>query len=252
MAALRVREQGFTLVELMVAMTLSLSLLAGLMYSVLGDMRAYESTRGSQTLASKGRISMQLLRLYIQQAGYRDLTQIKNNTQLPASGAWIDGQKLRGFNALTAGTVTGLTAPKLRSDIISLRFFGAPQGIVSCNGTAVTSATAPNGYQISLFVNTADNLVCQDTTGVFVLNSGVEHLRLVYGITGNSYRYLNADAVADWSAVNRVKVSLLVAQAVTANRLVNGNTYDLFDRAISAANDTRFRNVVNETVLIRN
>jgi len=140
------------------------------MYSVLGDMRAYESTRGSQSLVSKGRISIQLLRLYIQQAGYRDLDQIKTDTQLPPSGVWIEGQKMRGINKQPAGFAAGFADPKVDSDIISLRFFGAPQGIVSCNGTAVTPATAPNGYQISLFVNTASNLVCQDTTGVFVLN----------------------------------------------------------------------------------
>ncbi|MFT6984479.1 MAG: type IV pilus assembly protein PilW [Psychromonas sp.] len=254
MAALKSKQKGFTLVELMVAMTLSLTLLAGLMYSVLGDMRAYDNTRGSLALVSKGRMSIQLLRLYIQQAGFRNFAQLQANFALPVDTLGgkdlLAGQSIQGWNEVSSSP-TGVTDAKDDSDILALRFLGASEGIFNCDGTQFTDTTTATS--LFIFVNDHEQLVCQvDGGAVNVLGENIEHLHLLYGLTGANYQYYDADNVPDWTAVNRVKVSFLVAQNVTSNHLINGKAYDLFARTISAANDTQFRNVVTETVLIRN
>ena len=95
-------NKGFSLVELMIAMIVSLFILAGLFYSVMGDMRSYESARSSQELVTKGRMAVQTLRLYIQQAGFRDITALKNETTFSAGtsnvgGTWDYGQVVQGM-----------------------------------------------------------------------------------------------------------------------------------------------------------
>lgn len=251
-------NKGFSLVELMVAMALSLFIIAGLFYSVLGDMRAYESVRGTQNLVAKSRMTLQTLRLYIQQAGFRDVDALKNNIHFaagasPAGWQWAAGQIIQGT---TSSAV--MTDEKLNSDIIVVRFSGAVQGgMVSCNGSDYTIAanTAPfiTTNEITLYVNTNNELVCQDNdNAIQVLDENVEFLELLYGTADNTTRYFTAAGVTDWSTVNRIKIGLLISEGVEGNALTNSTNYTIFNRTISAANDTHFRKVVMETVLIGN
>ena len=251
MDSLKRFNKGFSLIELMVAMALSMFIIAGLFYSVLGDMKAYESARGTQGLAAKSRMTAQTLRLYIQQAGFRNLAQLKNNTAFdattsPAGWVWASGQILQGT---TSSAV--MTDEKNGSDIIAVRFSGEAQvGIVSCDGTNLM-ANAIN--EITLYVNNNDQLMCQDNNNAaLLLDENVEFLELLYGTSDNTTRYFTASDVVDWSNVNRIKVGLLLSQPVAGNSLTNSNTYTLLNRTISAANDTNFRTVVMETVLVTN
>ena len=197
-------------------------------------------------------MSLKSIKLYLQQAGFRDLDNLMNNREFVQEAttgwSWSAGQILQGKNAADS-----FSGAKVGSDIIALRFLGTSSSnsnVIDCAGDAVS---ADDEYEITLFISTADQLVCKDADGTTVLDEGVEHLRAMYGIDdGSTYRYYNADEVSDWSVVNRVKIALLLAQSVTANHLTNSNDYKLLDRTISAANDTNFRRVDNETILVRN
>jgi type IV pilus assembly protein PilW len=244
-------NKGFSLVELMVAMSLSLFIIAGLFYSVLGDMKAYESVRGTQGIVTKSRMTLQSLRLYIQQAGFRDVAALRNNFLFTAGAStagwqWQYGQNLQGT---TSSAV--ITDGKSGSDIIAVRFSGAIQsGIISCDGTNLINN---NTNEITLYVNNANQLMCKDNAdAALLLDDNVEFLELLYGTTANTTRYFTASNVSDWSTVNRIKIGLLLSQAVSGNTLTNSNDYTIFNQTISAANDTNFRKVVMETVLIEN
>lgn len=253
MDTLNFRQKGFSLVELMVALVLSLFLIAGLFYSVLGDMKSYDSTRGTQELVTKSRMSIQYMRLYLQQAGFRDLKQLKLNLALSQRNNWSEGQVLRGFNAVSSGMATGVTNPLDNSDIVTVRFSGAAEGIFGCNGDQITSL---DEHEITLYVNTDNELICDNGITEEILDNQIDNLRLLYGLSdSNSYQYFTAAEIENnkkWNAVNRVKVGLLVSQQVQANHLNNSQIYQLFDRDISAANDTNYKKVITETVLIRN
>ena len=284
------RQQGFTLVELMVALSLSLGLITALLFSYMSDLKAYDVTVASQALLNKGRITMQHLKLYIQQAGFRDLEQLQTNVQIEEENVggkvMITGQSIVGWNnvAGTAGDIDSRPAPldmdtqpknaAVGSDILAVRFLGASNGIFSCSGAPVTNVNRP--YTIYLFVkdvslNPANvdpgdkRLVCQDATGSAhqILGSQVEHMHFLYGMdkafeeANNSYRYYNAIEVGNnWSSVDRIKVSILIKQQVTQNPtdndLVNNNTYTLLDREVTPAADNDFRTVLTETILIKN
>ena len=153
-------NKGFSLVELMIAMIVSLFILAGLFYSVMGDMRSYESARSSQELVTKGRMAVQTLRLYIQQAGFRDITALKNETTFSAGtsnvgGTWDYGQVVQGMT-----NSVDIDDEKIDSDILVVRFLGAAEiGIVSCIGEDLDEST---NNEVTLYVNTSDQLMCKD------------------------------------------------------------------------------------------
>lgn len=256
MDTLNSRQKGFSLVELMVALAISLFIIAGLFYSVIGDMKAYDSTRSTQGLATKSRMSIQYMKLYLQQAGFRNLEDLQNNNVFSDDTPWIQGQILRGFNNVSSGTVTGIEDPKMGSDIAVIRYLGDTTGIFSCDGSEVTSQ---DEQVMTLYVNTNSELICIDGAvgaEAEILDENIDNLRLLYGISEDaSYQYFTAtqiDSANNWNIVNRVKVGLLVSQNVRGNHLENEQRYRLFDREISAANDTNYRKAITETVLIRN
>jgi type IV pilus assembly protein PilW len=74
---------------------------------------------------------------------------------------------------------------------------------------------------------------------------------LLYG-TEDDLRYFTSAQVTDWTAVNRIKVGLLLSEDVAGYGLTNSKSYTIFNRTINAANDTKYRTVVMETVLIGN
>ncbi|WP_166738773.1 PilW family protein [Psychromonas algarum] len=251
MDPLKKSNKGFSLIELMIAMVVSLLIISGLFYSVMGDMKSYESARGTQGLVSKSRMTVQTLRLYIQQAGFRDVNAIKFNSLYdsgtsPAGWVWGTGQVLQG-----AVSSTTLADEKADSDIIALRFSGADQsGIVDCSGNNLNSTTV---HEVTIYVNVNNQLMCRDNAGAaLLLDENVEFLELLYGTSDNPTRYFTAANVDDWDTVNRVKIGFLLSQEVNGNKLINNNTYTLFNHTVSAANDTNLRAVVMETVLIGN
>ena len=265
MDTLKSRQNGFSIVEIMLAMTLSLLMLAGLFRAVIGDLKSYESMRATEQLVAKSQMSLKSIRLYLMQAGFRDLDNLMaenelgsdNTTDLTTGWNWNAEQKLQGRNAVVSGNFSGA---KATSDIVALRFIGATSGssqtssdVINCAGGIVTDEE----YEITLYVSDANELICQDEDGATVFDDGVEHLRIMYANIDDSdaasvYKYYNADEVPDWNSVNRVKVAVLLSQNVTANFIGNSNNYQLLDRTISAANDTNFRLVATNTILIRN
>lgn len=250
MGSMRKSNAGFSLIELMIALLVSLFILAGLFYSVMGDMRSYESARSTQGLVTKSRMAIQTIRLYIQQAGFRDSAALKNETTFSsgtsnAGETWEYGQVIQGMTSSSE-----IDDEKADSDILVVRFLGAAEaGIVSCVGDDLDEST---NNEVLLYVNTSNQLMCQDNNDAPVLlDENVEFMELLYG-TEDDYRYFTASEVSDWTDINRVKVGLLISEDVSAHGLTNANAYTIFNQTISAANDTNYRSVVMETVIIGN
>ena len=252
MDTLKKSQKGFSLIELMIALMVSFLIIAGLFYSVIGDLKSYESARGTQGIVSKNRMVVQTMRLYIQQAGFRDLPQIQADKLYDAETStagwvWERGQILQG--AINNGVILD---EKADSDILVLRFSGASQsGIVSCDGTNLLTDTT---HEVTIYVNNNNQLMCQDNNdAALLLDDNVEFLELLYGTTDNASRYFSANDVSDWNTVDRIKIGLLLSQEVAMNNgLKNSNSYTIFNKTIVAANDSNYRSVVMETVLISN
>ncbi|MDO6763459.1 PilW family protein [Agarivorans sp. 1_MG-2023] len=249
------KQAGFGLVELMIALILSLIVVGGLYAALIGDQKSYEATRASHLLVGKNRMSIQTLRLYLQQAGFRDYNQLYQNTLLPlvpnadAFGfTWEEGQMVQGID--NRGTFTDA---KAGTDVVGIRFYGAAApnaSIYKCDGEVLAADTVTT---IIFYISTSNQLMCRDSSGNTIFDEDMDNLQLLYGsVDDTTFKYYKANEVPDWNLVNRVKVGLLVSQEVSMGNLSNTKSYKVLDQTIAAANDKRLRQVVNETILLLN
>jgi type IV pilus assembly protein PilW len=208
-------QRGFTLVELMIAITIGLFLVGGLLTLVQAMKRASVSQSGLSQLQENERMAMSLMTDVIQSTGY--FTNPLANTaasSFPVTGAFTAvGQSIVGSGSY------GAAAP---GNSITVRYMtSGTDNIINCTGntSSVGAATFINKFSI----DANGNLQCQLTVnGVAAaavpLISGLTNMQIYYGVQTNSSvstnsvdTYLDATQVAAgpfWSSVKSVKVTL--------------------------------------------
>jgi type IV pilus assembly protein PilW len=207
---MRATHQGFTLLELMIAMTIGLFLAGALVTVVQTNKKVFLNQNQLEQMQDGQRMAMTLMADIIQTAGYfPDPTKNSLGSTLGAIGSFANSQAITGsFSAATPG------------DSISVRYMTAPQdGILNCSGLSNNNALL--GLNI-LYVNTfavlAGQLVCTDQTGTaYPLVGGVTNLTVLYGVKtnlaaagNNADTYLNAGQMtpSNWQNVISVWIKL--------------------------------------------
>jgi type IV pilus assembly protein PilW len=210
------RQRGFTLVELMVAIVISIFLAGGLLMMVQSTRNAFGNQNLLGQLQDNERLAMSFLTSVIESTGY--FPDPVNNTGallMPANVTFVaPGQAVFGTFAAAAP-----------GDSISIRFAAAAgdANLFNCLGLTNTAA-ATDVFTNTFSVNAQKQLQCTATSllGTFPprtvpLVTGVEKLTILYGIkrsandTGScADTYLDASvmAVADWSSVCSVSVAI--------------------------------------------
>jgi type IV pilus assembly protein PilW len=203
-------QLGFTLLELMIAMTIGLFLAGALVTVVQTNKNVFLNQNQLEQMQDGQRMAMTLMADIIQTAGYfPDPTKNSLGSTLVANGSFANSQAITGaFSAATPG------------DKISVRYMTAPQdGILNCSG--LSNANAVGGANI-LYVNTfavvpgvpSGQLVCTDQTNTaYTLVSGVTNLTVLYGVKtnlaaagNNADTYLNASQMSAGSWQNVISV----------------------------------------------
>ena len=81
-------------------------------------------------------------------------------------------------------------------------------------------------------------------------------MQILYGLdttkTQTVTEYVTADLVPDFNTVMSVKVALLAASAPGSAHPTGAKTYNLLGTIVTAPNDTRARQVFEETIAVRN
>jgi type IV pilus assembly protein PilW len=102
----------------------------------------------------------------------------------------------------------------------------------------------------------ADDL---NATGGFTASElvpDIEAMQILYGLdttkTQTVTEYVTADQVGDFNTVMSVKVALLAASAPGSAQPTGAKTYNLLGTTVTAPNDTRSRQVFEETIAVRN
>jgi type IV pilus assembly protein PilW len=215
------RQHGFSLVELMVAILISVFLVGGLMTMVQSNRRSFYSQNTLAQLQDSERLAMNMITDIVQTAGYfPDPTTYTAQSAMPAITTPVtmaSGQYVWGTE--------GSAAPALGGDVIYIQFATKPSdGILNCAGTSnSTGATA--AYLNKFSVNASGQLVCTMNGTDYPLVNGVRNLQVTYGInsagTGtNVDEYLNATGMAgNWNKVISVIITLTFNNPlwVTAN-----------------------------------
>jgi type IV pilus assembly protein PilW len=229
-------QRGFTLLEIMIAMTIGLFLLGALVTIVQSNKAVFVNQSQLAQLQDSERMAMTLMTDVIQAAGYfPDPTINTAGGSLIASGAFANGQ-----------TITGLSNAAAPGDTISVRYMTAGgDGILNCSGVP-----NPIGGPNTLYVNQFNvavtagvpggQLICTMNGTAYTLVNGVTNLRVFYGVKTNvaavgnnpdTYLLASQMTAANWSSVITVMVQLtfsnpLAAQAgqpqtITLQRVVN-------------------------------
>jgi type IV pilus assembly protein PilW len=170
---MRATHQGFTLLELMIAMTIGLFLAGALVTVVQTNKKVFLNQNQLEQMQDGQRMAMTLMADIIQTAGYfPDPTRNKLSSTLVASGSFANSQAITG----AAG------------DSISVRYMTAPQdNILNCSGLSNTNPLlGANILYVNTFSVLTGQLVCTDQAGTqYPLVGGVTNLTVLYGVKTN-------------------------------------------------------------------
>jgi type IV pilus assembly protein PilW len=211
---MRAAHQGFTLLELMIAMTIGLFLAGALVTVVQTNKKVFLNQNQLEQMQDGQRMAMTLMTDVIQSAGYfpQPWNNALSGTLLAAAGPPLFAN---------SQAITGNFVVADPGDSISVRYMTAPQdGILNCSGLSNTNAVGgANILYVNTFAVVAGQLQCTDQTGAtFTLVSGVTHLSVLYGVKTNAGAlgnnvdtYMNATQVNAgpyWQSVISVLISL--------------------------------------------
>jgi type IV pilus assembly protein PilW len=197
------RQAGMALIELLVAMTIALFMMAGLLTLVYGTRQNFLAQNGLAQLQDNERLALTLITNVVQSAGYFPDPLVETAAAaLPATATFpAAGQSLTG--------TTSATAP---GDTITVRYkSGATDGLMDCTGAPAAGTTPVSTFS----VNNSNQLVCTVNGGnAQPLIAGVQNLAIFYGVDTNAdgsadqYISANAMAAANWTSVVSVQVTL--------------------------------------------
>lgn len=227
----RGRQLGVSLVELMVAMTIGLILLAALGYLFLGTRQTSRTQDDLSRLQETGRIALDVIGQMVRHAKYVDYPNTNWDTAHP------------GILWLVASNGAGTAA-----DSMTVRFEPITTGDTDCTGANVVNASLPhnNLVQATLSIDGSD-LKCNGG----ILFSDIENMQITYGIdtTGDSAADSYVDTPANINQVVAIRVALLArsrdgASPVNQTYTYNGSSF--------TATDNRLRREFVTTYTLRN
>ncbi len=235
-------QQGFSLVELMIALTISLVLMAGVGQIFLSTKATNTLQDGLGRLQENARLALDVLSINIGKAGFTT-----NLTGIDAfNSANIQDNQSQNI-ALGFTTVNGTA-----SDVVEINYVSA----TDCLG----NATGAGGTAIDRYYIAGSNLMClgNGNAAAGVVADGIENMQLLYGEDTDSDNvanvFVNSSNVSDWANVKSVSVSLLVSTTQNMGAATTDNSTHVLLNAppIGPIGDNMLRRVVGKTILVRN
>jgi type IV pilus assembly protein PilW len=247
---------GFTLVEMMVAMTLGLLLMLVISQIFLGSKEAYNSIEEVSRLQENARFAIGQLGRVVRMAAYTTdpLDIVNRATIFPPLAPALDAADGGGS----------------ASDQITVRYQGsgtpaADGTVLDCQGNQIKGgALAVNKYYLANGVNGRTSLFCDNTgtigpvTAAVELVPNVENMQVLFGedITVPSDfaadRYVTKASVTNMNNVVSVRIALLLTTNDFIATAVDSNTYTLLDATYDPVDDRRVRRVYTTTIALRN
>ena len=227
-------ERGYTLIEIMIALSVGLFLVGGLLLVLQENRRTFGGQNALAQLQDGQRLAMTMIADVIQSAGYfPDPTTSTQTTALPSNVQFA-----------TAGqSIVGTENAAAPGDTVTVRYVTASgDGVLNCSGTS-NSSGAVQTY-VNTFSVAGGQVVCAMNGTNYVLISGVTNLNVLYGVktnfaidNNNVDTYLNANQMtaANWGNVISVNVSLTFTNPLYAAGTAQPQTI-LISRVIDLMN----------------
>jgi len=271
----RIRYKGFSLVEVMISITLGLILMIAIV-SIFSGIRAGQNIQDGLThVQEDGRIAIQLMSRELRNAGYR-------------KPVWIEPQI--GYFPITNGSLEGASGA---NDTLQLMYQDDSncRGVLNGNIDPETGETEMGYKRITFAVDDNENLVWSCDYGLTTTNlvagftnqdviAGVESFQLLIGIdtdfppdfSVNSWT--TADAIEPRTSVClqsqtlcegqgllddmaggipvAMKIGLLVASTENVDTQADTRSFSVLDVVVPSVNDRKMRKTFVATVNMRN
>jgi len=275
MGALPHRTVGFSLIELLISVTLGLLIVAAIGSIYLGSSQSYRTQTGVAQVQESGRFANLFLVPTVRNAGYlpNPLTQtdpaayyLSNTTTLKRAVYGIDNftdanSPATPINGFTRSAVVAGTDVLLVSSVGKNTTAPSDSPLRTCLGTDIPDDTkiAVNLFYIRNDDTGTPSLYCSysitdlaaptnagGTINTQPLVSGIRDMQILYGIDTtedfDADTYVTALGVTDWTRVASIQITFTV------------DSVDATDKGRTAANVTngRITHAFNTTIQIRN
>ena len=255
------KQQGFTLVEIMIAITIGLLMMAGILQISAASKESSRLQRNMSFVQENIRISMEILGRDIRKAGYYE----DNNPSdriLTAPEPFVD---LSDPTDVTDDAITA-DGGGADSDQITVTY----ESDKDCldQDTFVAGEEADNHFAINHYFIESGRLMCagngnlHPTTGTQIpvpLVEGVESMQILYGENtdgdpNSANVYVQAGEVSNPGNIVSVRIALRFHSREHVRQSVDNNQYALLDATpfIPASSDKRMRREVTTTIYLRN
>ena len=247
-------QAGFTLVELMVAMTLGMVLMIVISNVFVASKESYRTTEDMSRLQENARFAVTHLGRVLRMASYVD-----DPTQVSVTRTAV-------FPIATLAAVTGTEGSGTTSDSVTVRYQGSADGTVfDCQGNQIVGgAFAVARFHLAAAGDGSGttSLYCDNTGTVgpvvadIELVQGVENMQLLYGDDtdgdGTANRYRVQSSVANLDNVVSVRIGLLMSTANQVASATDTRTYNVIGTSIGPMSDKRVRRMYTTTIALRN
>lgn len=248
---------GYTIIETMIAIVISLVLMGGILEVFINARRLYNQESEFAQLQEKSRFLEDYLLRVMRLAGYRSP---------PATGLFSSINAV--YNAATPYVSGASNTGTNNSDTLIIRYQGSGNGAGTADGTirdCLNRAIDANVMATNTLSLTANNeLQCQASNAsaspnnsTQILLNGVENFQVLYGEDvngdGSADRYVPSDF--PYLSMNNV-VSMRVAFLLRSNEQVKvtptTTTYNLLGTGYTTPSDRYLRQQISFTVGFRN
>lgn len=206
-------QHGLTLVELLVALVISLFIALAAIAALTATRQGFNTVDAASQLRDNGRFATDLIQRLGVQSGFKDAwyasqpaTSAEVAANIAPNIAGFNNALLSATNPLNASTTRTASVIGYGSDILILRYQlvqlivgddDADGSMIDCSGNSATTNAAPSTRDerlssvLSLAVSTGEpSLMCtwqSPTTGLWVTQpiiQGVENFQVLYGVDG--------------------------------------------------------------------
>lgn len=280
------KNQGFSLVELMITLVLSLLVTYAIAQLLINSNRTSATSDGISQSQETGRFVMSYLANQVRQTGLDSVTTNKTTQALIscsdpnfASLTSTTGEVACSTNTDTGDTQATIYNAGIHGDRLAIAWI--PPLPTSGNAADIRDCSGVGGYNENDIIlnvfwvesdgNGMNNLVCQGNTldGNTITRSnakqaianGVDSMHILFGeasaplpITSqrNVATYVNNDAITNWDRVYAIKVSILTRSIAEATNIDTLRSYVLLDAEPYLMTDSINRQVFTTTYVINN
>ena len=211
------KQRGFSLIELMIAMTIGLIVLAGIGYLYVESRQAFRGMDNLSRMQESARYALEVMSRDIRMAGYRGCASssatLTNTLNTPTTSAYDFGTPINGYEAASGswspalptgtGGLSGLTILAGTDTLILRGAFGGGTTVTDQpgNSSADLKVTTPNDLAVNDIVMVTDCTAATvfQITGPATITNNVVH-NSGAGSPGNStkdlgQRYVNGEII---------------------------------------------------------